>query len=109
MLVNPRWLYFILSVCQLNLLGYIGKDKSEYIISIVAEYLSLKCNIRYKVSKLRSLFQRSIDGKIVEQIYVELTSTQFDSELEIMLAKANIFLTKDGFSSGAALPKFTGP
>lgn len=108
MLVNPRWLYFIISVCQLNLLNFINEEDTETVIRLVAEYLSLKCNISFRVQTIRGRIIRTVGNKIVERIDIDLTSTSFSSELEILLARANIILTKDGFCSGSALPQYPG-
>lgn len=93
--IDQRYLYFIMSVMQLNLLEYIGNSKRDEVISIVAKYLELK--MEYKYRRKWGIFQKFINGKEVKRIVMTLTSKEFNNSMSLALLDLQISHNARGF------------
>jgi hypothetical protein len=86
--LNVEYLFFILSVLQLNVLGIITDDATDdYLSHFVGSYMSLSYR-RVKKSFTQRLI-RKVNGKVVEEVMVELTSEEFEREI-----KSGIFFSR---------------
>jgi hypothetical protein len=102
LLIDVRYLYYMISLIQLYLLKLINKDERDRLLSIVVE--SLKLKMKYKYGRRIALFSRIENGIETERITLELTSTEFTKEFEHQLTKLDLkYNTHTGFSRKNAL------
>jgi hypothetical protein len=86
--INKKYLYFILSVMELNLLGLIKESERNEVISIVAKYLELK--ISYKYKKRLNILRKFVNGREKERIVIILTSEEFSESTTSALIKLQL-------------------
>lgn len=92
-LIDSRYLFFILSLMQLEILGLISGNDKDKLISIVADYLSLK--VSYSKKQRFAFFRRIVNGKEVERSILILTSEEYSKVVETWLVRTGFYL-KDG-------------
>jgi hypothetical protein len=83
---------------QLQILEIIKPDEAELVISAVAQ--SLKLSVEYRAKRRAAFFKRWLNGKLVDEWIMVLTSEEFNAEVQSMLIKYNIKLNDKGFSGG---------
>jgi hypothetical protein len=93
--IDHRYLYFIMTILQMRLLGVATNQQSEEYINLVAEYLSLK--VKYKYSNRIVSITRSLFGVETEKVVLVLTSEQFNKEVENQIFRAHIKFDSKGF------------
>jgi hypothetical protein len=94
-IINQEYLFFILSVMQLNLLGIIERDRTEKLIEIIAKYLSIKISMNYKYKSVSLI--RFVGGKEIDRIECTLRSEDFEKEILSQITKILIRWTPSGF------------
>jgi hypothetical protein len=87
-LINEEYLYFILSVLQLNLLGIIENDRCSKYLEIISKLISAELRLKYEYRK--ASFIKFVRGKEIERIECELTSKEFDAEIRAQIARMNV-------------------
>lgn len=74
--INIKYLYFIVSVMELNLLEIIDLEKRNEVINIVAKYLQLKMSFRSR--QKWGIFRKFVNGKEVKRITIILSDEEFE-------------------------------
>lgn len=85
-LVDLKYLYFIMSVMQLNVLGLLNDDDTKRHINVISEYLSLKMKIKFQ--KRFAKISRLVLGREIESITLELTDEEFMAEFNRQILRS---------------------
>lgn len=94
-LIDQRYLFFILTLMQLDLLNVITEAQSRRLIELICGYLNIKFEYRYLKKKV--VFKRFVGGKEIERIECDLTSEEFEKEVLAQLSKLRISYSNNGF------------
>jgi hypothetical protein len=79
-----RYVFFILSVMQLELLELVGSEDCDKLVKMASFYLKVK--FEYSRRKRSVFYARYVNGIEIERRLLILTSEEFNSELESMIA-----------------------
>lgn len=75
--IDCKFLNYILSLAQLLTLELISSENFEAIVTAVVRALDLRISYKYKYKRL--WFQKSLNGKVIEEVNMILTSKEFET------------------------------
>jgi hypothetical protein len=93
-LVDSRYLYYLLSILQLHVLGLLKKEEVDSLFSLTSQHLGVKW--RYAKRKRFHIIKRLINNREVESIVIILVDEEFSVQFESSVDKWKTYYRTSG-------------